>query len=802
MMKPWLLLALAVPLSAQTTGVELFEKSIRPVLATKCYGCHSSSAKAPMGGLALDTKAGLRKGGASGPVVVAGNPAGSRLMRALSYSDNQLRMPPSGKLSDSELAAFEKWIAAGAPDPREDTPAAAAPKRGMDIETGRKWWSFQPVRQIPAPKVKDSRWPRSKLDSFVLAKLEEKKLKPSAPADPGTLIRRAYLDLTGLKPTYEEVAAFTADRSPEAYPRLIEKLLASQQYGERWGRYWLDVARYAEDNPTAEATNPPYPFAWRYRDWVIEAVNQDVPYDRFVKLQLAADLMPGVTRQDLRALGFLGAAPTYHKDARLSKEVTETLFTDDWDERVDAIGRGLLGLSLACARCHDHKFDPILSKDYYGLAGVFASTVSVPRPLEDIDPETETRFMWAAQRVFHLNYVSNLMKNEPGTNPEAAAKKSAKYAAELQKVRTDLEFLKDTHPAMYAYLQPAPKKELTPPGDGPRRPGPETKLPFANAVFEAGLWVDGSDPDLTLIEVKPGASRDLPVFIRGSVSNPGEPAPRHFPVVLAKSDPAFHTGSGRLELADRIFSDAAPLTARVIVNRVWAWHFGKPLVATPSDFGAQGEKPTHPELLDDLAARFVANRWSLKWLHREIMLSAAYRQASTPRPDGSQADPANNLLWRMNPRRLDIEAYRDSILQSTGSLDPEMGGPSYDLDAADNLRRTVYGRVSRARLNALLRLYDLSDPTQHSPAREVTTTPLQQLFVMNSAFIEDQAAALVKSVDSEPDVKLKIRAIYRKVLARDPSAREVELSASYLDSGSLDEFAQALLSANEVIFWP
>jgi hypothetical protein len=238
------------------------------------------------------------------------------------------------------------------------------------------------------------------------------------------------------------------------------------------------------------------------------------------------------------------------------------------------------------------------------------------------------------------------------------------------------------------------------------------------------------------------------------------------------------------------------------VNRVWAWHFGKPLVATPSDFGAQGEKPTHPELLDDLAARFMANRWSLKWLHREIMLSAAYRQASTPRPDGSQADPANNLLWRMNPRRLDIEAYRDSILQSTGSLDPEMGGPSYDLDAADNLRRTVYGRVSRARLNALLRLYDLSDPTQHSPAREVTTTPLQQLFVMNSAFIEDQAAALVKSVDSEPDVKLKIRNIYRKVLARDPSAREVELSASYLDSGSLDEFAQALLSANEVIFWP
>jgi Protein of unknown function (DUF1553)/Protein of unknown function (DUF1549)/Planctomycete cytochrome C len=815
-MNSWILLAAAIaaPLSAQSTGADLFEKSIRPVLANKCYGCHSSKSPSPMGGLVLDTPAGLRKGGANGPVVVPGDAAASRLIRALSYSDPQLRMPPTGKLADAEIAAFEQWIAAGATDPRQDVPAAApvAARRGMDLETGRKWWSFQPVRELPAPKVKASTWPKKKIDSFLLAKLEAQKLKPSPQADPATLIRRAYLDLTGLKPTYEEVEAFARDRSPDAYPRLIERLLASPQYGERWGRYWLDVARFAEDNPTSEATNPPYPFAWRYRDWVIESVNRDMPYDRFVKMQLAADQMPGTTRQDLRALGYLGAAPVYHKDGRLSKDVTETLFTDDWDEHVDAVSRGILGLTVACARCHDHKFDPITTKDYYGLAGVFASTVQVPRPLEEVDAETETRFMWAAQQLFHLNYISNLMKNEPGSKPEEAAKKSQFWGAEAQKIRADMEFLKAGHPRMYAYLNPPPRPPTPPdpPAGAPaatvaqrRRQNSLTSTqPFVNAVFDAGVWVDGSDSDLTIIDVKPGTPRDLSVLRGGNVANPGEPAPRHFPTVLSKGDPAFHNGSGRLELSEKIFSDAAPLAARVIVNRVWAWHFGKPLVATLSDFGAQGEKPTHPELLDDLAARFMASGWSLKWLHREIMLSAAYRQSSKPRPEAAQADPTNRLVWRMNPRRLDIEAYRDSILQSTGSLNAELGGPSADLDAPDNLRRTVYGRISRGRTNTLLRLYDFSDPTQHNPAREQTTTPLQQLFVMNSAFMEDQAAALVKRVESEPDTKAKILGMYHHALARDPTPRELDLTMSYLAAGTLEQFAQALLSANEVIFWP
>jgi Protein of unknown function (DUF1553)/Protein of unknown function (DUF1549)/Planctomycete cytochrome C len=831
-MRAWLLLAFAaVPLLGQSVDNEFFEKEIRPVLATKCYACHSSKLKAPMGGLVLDTKAGLRRGGATGPVVVPGNASASRLLLALSYTDSQLRMPPTGKLSDSQIAAFEKWIAAGAPDPREDSPAAAptVARKGMDIETGRKWWAFQPLRPIAEPKVTDAAWPQRKIDTFLLAKLEQNKLGPSPEADPRTLIRRVYLDLTGLKPTYEEVEAYANDHSADAYARLVERLLTSPQYGERWGRYWLDVARFAEDNPTSEATNPPYPFAWRYRDWVIEAVNKDVPYDRFVKLQLAADQMADTPREDLRALGFLGAAPTYHKDARLSKDVTETLFTDDWDERVDAVSRGLLGLTVGCARCHDHKFDPILTKDYYGLVSVFASTVAAPRPLENVDSKTETRFMWAAQEMFFLNYVRNLMKNEPGTNPEASAKKSEHWGAELEKIRTEMAFLKDDHPDMYAFLmrigQPRPKAPAVvdkaadanttqgkvveepaakvPPPPPPRPTARElaSSLPFMNTVFDAGLWVDGSDPDLTMLDIKPGVPRDMNILMHGNVSSPGDPAPRHFLTVLSKGDPAFHNGSGRLELAGRIFGDAAPLAARVIVNRVWAWHFGQPLVGTPSDFGTQGEQPTHPELLDDLAARFVANGWSLKWLHREILMSAAYRQASRNRDDGAQIDATNRLLWRMNRRRLDIEAFRDSILEATGALDMARYGPSDDLDSPANVRRTVYGRVSRGKLNTLLQLYDFPDPTQHAPSRELTTTPLQQLFVMNSEFIQSQAALLAKNVEQGAGTEAKVRAIYRRVLARDPSTKELDLANSYLSQSSLAEFAQALLSTNEVILW-
>ena len=805
---------------AHSQDVAFFETRIRPVLAKQCYGCHSSKLPSPFGGLVLDTKAGLLRGGATGKAIAPGRPDESRLLDALSYSDPKLQMPPSGKLPDLVIADFRRWITEGAFDPREDSPdtkSAVVALRGMSVADGKRWWSFQPVQERTAPSVASKEWPRKKIDAFLLAKLEERGLKPSPPADRRTLAQRIYLDLIGMKPTFDEVEQFVADASPDAFEKLVERLLASPHYGERWGRYWLDVARYAEDNPTAETTNPPYPFAWRYRDWVIEAINKDVPFDLFVKLQLAADLLPNTKREDLRALGYLGAAPVYHKDHRLAADVIYTFLTDDWDERVDAVTRGLLGLTVACSRCHDHKFDPIPTKDYYSLLGVFASTMRVDRPLFDIDAETEARFMWIRNRLFDLHYSMDLAVVEPSTleNPEA---KKAAWQGEIDQLKAEIRKLSERYPQLVKnvekYWPPirsplAPKvkaaentaeKEVAPPKRN-RRLVASTD-PFIHAVYDARQDVDGSDRSYTFIRYTPGEPRDLPVMLRGSVTSPGEVAPRGFLTVLAKDEPGFHKGSGRLELAERIFTDAAPLTARVMVNRAWAWHFGRPLVATQSDFGTQGEKPTHPELLDDLAARFIANGWSLKWLHREILFSAGYRQSSRPRAEAEAIDPTNSLLWRMNPRRMDAEAFRDTLLRIGNTLDARLYGPSEDLEEPTNTRRTVYGTVSRNKLNSFLKLYDFPDASQTSPARDLTITPLQQLFVMNSTLIRELAARVAAAAEGESGKPALVRALYRKILARDPKPKELELALGYLRNGSAQEYAQILLASNEEIFWP
>ena len=753
----WITAVLSVlPVAAQTQA-EFFEKKIRPVLATRCYACHSTKLKSPMGGLTLDTREGTHR-------AVEG-----KLLAAIRYANPNLQMPPGGKLPDAVIADFERWVADGAPDPRQDAPTATASKpAGVDFAKGRTWWAFQPVREYAAP---NTGWARRKADGFILGELEKNDISPSPEADRRTLIRRATLDLTGIAPSFAETETFAADPAPDAYERLVERLLASSQYGERWGRYWLDVARWGEDNPTSEATNPGYPFAWRYRDWVIEAFNRDVPYDRFVKMQLAADLLPGFQRDDLRALGYLGAAPTYHKDLRLSRDVIETLASDDWDERVDAVSRGVLGLTVACARCHDHKFDPISNEDYYSLAGVFASSMAVRRPLSDVDAETERKLTYGQMRQFFLDYLIKLVKGEMSTVREPE-QKIARFQAELVEV-----------------------KKAT----------PEVKGDYTHAVIDAGLWVDGTEADLTQLDYRMGKPRDLPIFQRGNPANPGAVAPRHFLTVLEKdkAEP-FHSGSGRLELAEKMFgSSSAPLAGRVIVNRVWGWHFGKPLVGTTSDFGTQGDAPTHRELLDDLTARFIAHGWSIKWLHREIMLSSAYRQSSHPREDGRQKDPTNRLLWRMNPRRLDFEAWRDSLLATTGVLNPQMGGPSTELEAPTNLRRTAYARVSRSRLSPLLKLYDFPDPNQHSPNRELTTTPLQQLFVMNSPFAQEQSRLMAeRAVAASDDVRERVRFLYRSILRREADGAEIDLALSYLDKGEWAAYTQVLLGSSEFIFWP
>ena len=824
-------LSVTTPLVAQTTDVEFFESKIRPVLVQRCYSCHNSKMAAPKGELVLDTKEGLLKGGTSGPVLVPGNPADSRLLKVLSYTDPLVQMPPSGKLADAVLEDFAQWIAKGAADPRVGAPALASTSpqyKGMSLDEGRKWWAFQPVAAHAAPRMAPAQGrPVNKIDNFILAKLAEKKLQLSPQADKRTLVTRAYVSLLGFKPTFEEVQAFLNDRSPNAYESLIDRLLKSPQYGERWARNWMDVARYADDNPSSEATNPPYPFAWRYRDWMIESLNADMPYDRFVKLQLAADLMPNVKRDDMRALGYIGAAPIYHHDLRLSGDVIGTFLTDDWDERIDAVSRGVLGLTVACARCHDHKFDPVTTKDYYALMGVFASTVRAERPTFAVEPESEQEFMWLQRKLFDLAYSINLLGNE-GTTFINGAEKAEKWKAEMEGVKaratTNLAKYPQLIQSLDKYWNPPrrgggpPPAAAAPPAQGVKPaaaavPVPQPPArgrgqggstdPYMNAVFDAAQYVDASDPTYTWIIYKPGEVRNMPVLKAGNVAAPGEIVPRGLPAVLAKgNDTTFKQGSGRLELADRMFTDTRALAARVMVNRVWGWHFGKGLVATASDFGTQGDKPTHPELLDDLAARFIEHGWSLKWLNKEIMMSAAYRQSSQPRSEGLQADEGNALLWRQNPRRLDAEAYRDTLTRSAGLLDLQMGGVPGDLDEDDYYRRAIYGRVSRARRAQMLGLFDFPEATQSAPGRDVTTSTLQQIFLMNGAFIQNLAEAAAKTAAAATGEAEQVGALYRRILARDPTAAEVKSALAYLQKGTLQRYAQILLSTNEEIFLP
>jgi len=761
------------PLARQSAapGVEFFEKKIRPVLAEQCYSCHGP--KLQQASLRLDTAAGLRKGGLSGSGLSA-KPGQDLLLKALRHEGP--KMPPQGKLAAPVIADFERWIGMGAPLPADRT-AGSAPNP-QDMVAGRKHWAFQPVRVLPVPKGPASRWPRRKLDHFILRSLAAQGLKPSPEADRRTLIRRVAFDLTGLPPTFEEVEEFAADPSADAYEKLVDRLLASPAYGERWGRHWLDVARYAEDNPTSEGTNPPPSFPWRYRDWVIQALNADLPYPDFIRRQLAADHIPGLPPTELAALGYLGLSPVYHKELMLSRDVVETIAADEWDERLDTVSRGFLALTVACARCHDHKFDPITTKDYYSLAGVMASTQLLELPLVPV-PEGQAEKLAETER--QVRQVERDLRRARRQRSMAGAD-VAKRDAEIAELEAKIAQIKKSNP--------------------------HYGVPMASVVRDAGLWINGDDPARTKLDYRPGVARDLPVFIRGSVTRPGPVAPRRFLEVLSRGEPRpFRRGSGRLELAEAMVTDAAPLTARVLVNRVWGWHFGRPLVDTPSNFGRMGGRPTHPELLDDLAARFIQNGWSLKWLHREIVHSAAYRQSSKNNPAYYKKDSDNRWLWRMNRRRGELEAWRDSILQVTGTLDRTAGGPSEDLEQPSSRRRTIYGRVSRQRGPDIHRLFDFPDANRHGEARTPTTTPLQQLYFLNSPFVQGQADTLAGLVPAEAAPEEGVRTLFRRILLRNPRPDEIRLSVGLLgDAGASDRrarwrmLAQSLLSSNEFLF--
>ena len=688
---------------ATQRNADFFEARIRPVLVEHCYECHAADSEDIGGQFLLDSRDALFKGGESGPAVEAGNADGSLLLRALRYDD--LEMPPTGKLPDRVIADFEKWINDGAFDPRNATPAnQVAETPSIDIEAGRQFWAFQQPRLHEPPAVHQTGWPIRKIDHFVLSRIETENSAPQEEADRRTLIRRVTFDLTGLPPTPEEVEAFVNDDTPGAYRRVVERLLASPQFGARWARLWLDVSRYAEDQAHIVGNNQElfYPNAYRYRDWLIGAFNDDLPYDRFLKLQLAADLMEGEEEHTV-ALGFLGLGPKYYR--RNAPEV----MADEWEDRVDTVSRGLLGLTVACARCHDHKYDPIPTEDYYALAGVFASTSMFNRPPD-------------------------------GWKPTGKKKKP--------------------------------------------------------------------EPSETLHVIKDAKPQDLKVHIRGDAFNLGEVAPRRFLQVTQAHDIPLNDGSGRLQLAGAITDPANPLTARVIVNRIWAEYFGNGIVATPSNFGELGQRPTHPELLDDLAVRFMNEGWSLKWLHREIVMSATYRQSSNANTGLMESDPENSLLARMPVRRLSVEMWRDAMLSVSAKLTDELGGKSLDVQDPTETRRTVYSKVSRLELDSMLKMFDFPDPNVHAANRAETITPLQKLFALNSEFVVARARDLAERIFSDrQNASEQIKLAYQLLFTREPSQNELELGLSFVSStGEGDkksqwvQYAQILLASNEMMY--
>ncbi|MEQ2007763.1 MAG: PSD1 and planctomycete cytochrome C domain-containing protein, partial [Limisphaerales bacterium] len=664
----------AATLTAQQSA--FFEDKIRPLLAAHCLKCHSAAEGKTKGGLALDSRDGTLKGGDSGPAVVPGNPDKSSLIRAVRYTDSNLQMPPKGeKLSDAQIADLVAWVKMGAPDPR----TGAAKGKYANAAERKVWWAFQPVKKQEPPAVQNKSWPASPVDNFILAKLEEKNLKPSAPADRRVLVRRLYFDLIGLPPTPAEVEAFVNDKSSTAYEKLVDKLLASPHYGERWGRHWLDVARYSDTvgDPAKRRESPAYPFAWTYRDYVVKAFNDDKPYDQFIREQIAADKLPNnKDRTSLAALGFITVGD--HFDGNRD---------DIINDRIDVVTKGFNGLTVACARCHDHMFDPIPTKDYYALHGIFASS----------EEPKELPIIATTDRVKYAEYQKEkaaLDKAEADLIAQAKAAKAAKNKGNAKK-----ELQKQA-------------QQLTVQGD-------RLDMTHPGAPARAMALQDSVQP------------KDSPVYIRGEKDNLGPLVPRRYlEVFRSPTAKPFAYGSGRLELSYAIANKGNPLTSRVMVNRVWQHHFGEGFVLTPDDFGTMSTPPSHPELLDYLSTWFMDNGWSVKKLHKHIVLSATYQQASTDNPRYAQLDPFNRLLWRQNVRRLEFEPLRDSILAMAGSLDRTLGGKPVNLGGGggDNAvkdkkgggalrpqgsystRRTLYGYIDRANVAEVLNHFDFAQP--------------------------------------------------------------------------------------------
>ncbi|HAA52458.1 MAG TPA: hypothetical protein DCE43_22270 [Planctomycetaceae bacterium] len=746
--------------------LEFFEKRVRPLLIRRCHKCHSDKSKPIAGGLKLDRSAAIRRGGDSGAAIAPGRPNASLLIEAVRYTNADLQMPPRSKLPAPEIAILVEWVRRGAALPKDRPLDKPRPTR--DLKTARNFWSFQPLKPTSSTRTpRGDAWARTRTDHFVHARLEQHRLVPSGEADRRTLVRRLSFDLLGLPPTSAQADRFVIDTRPDAYERLVDTFLANPHHGEHWARDWLDLARYSD---TTASWLKSTAGAWRYRDWVVEAINADLPFDEFVRRQLAADQLDGLPIEQRRALGFLGLSPTYWKEPRLAPGLIKVVVAEEWEERIDTIGRTFLGLTLACARCHDHKFDPVSQADYYALAGVLASTRLFDQPLL---PPDRARVVRDADR--RISQLERAVTQVTLRIPPAKDKQQ-----QIAKLRSQIDEI----------------KKSTPDFDAPR----------THSLEDASLFVLADGQDMTRLEYRLGHVRDLAIHRRGNPSSPGKIVPRRFLEVLSpgKARP-FQNGSGRLELANALVDprQGGALTARVIVNRIWRQHFGRGLVTTPSNFGLQGERPSHPRLLDDLAYRFIHNGWSLKWLHRELVLSSTYRQLSRSDGVGQATDPDNRWLWRMNPRRLSIESWRDAMLTASGELDTSLGGPARTVDDPAHRRRTLYSTIKRRELDTMLRLYDFPSPTGHSPKRIRTITPLQQLFVLNSPFIVRQATLTAARIPDGPEPRDAVDRLHRLLFGPRAEPVEIQTALEFLAAagpGGWAQYVQVMLGSNEFVF--
>ncbi|WP_406701150.1 DUF1549 domain-containing protein [Singulisphaera sp. Ch08] len=787
--RPKMKQAVAKPRDAQGQGqgqrpitpqqLAFFETKIRPALVTYCYECHASSAKTIKGGLVLDTREGIRRGGDSGPAVAAAPDDESLLLQAIRYTDDDLKMPPKKKLPDEVIHDFERWIEMGAPDPRDGTSSVAA--KEIDVEGGRQFWAFQPPKKADAPKVKDEAWPRSPIDRFLLARLEAKGLEPIIDADKRTLIRRVSFDLIGLPPTAAEVAAFLDDQSPAAFESVVDRLLASPRFGERWGRHWLDVARFAESS--GKQVNINYPNAWRYRDYVIAALNNDKPFDRFIRENVAGDLLPaaeGRQRAEQQiATGFLAIGPKSHVERNPLQFRMDLI-----DEQIDATSQAFLGLTVACARCHDHKFDPIPQSDYYALAGIFRSTETCYGTVRIIQNPN------AADLLTLPKDSGQLDAQEPLT--DGARAQLQRQIDQLKKTRADL--LRKGN--LFGNQQ-----------------GLMTTIRLALLQSRLNSFEADGTPKSRAMGVRDRASAvDSPLYQRGEIDKPGDVVPRGLVRVVSREISDVRQGSGRLELAEWLASPKNPLTARVFVNRVWLHLFGRGLVPTPDNFGAAGQPPSHPELLDTLAVSFMEEGWSVKRLIRQLVLTRAYQMGSGFDATNNEADPDNVLVWRMSKRRLEGEALRDAMLAISGqlTLDPPKGSPvaragegnttplqrfggAYDLRLTC---RSVYLPVIRNHFLESLALFDFADPSLVVAERATTTVPAQGLYLLNSPFVIRQAEALadrlIRDVDNDGD---RINEAYLRTFGRPPTDKEKGAAQAFLEGESRGEAARRTASS-------